>query len=145
MKGCLQTIGTIAFIVIIIIIGFTTYDSLTEKPPTPAPELEPTTTPPELPAPTVQLPETINEESLSTELLTRDYSWTYKGEWNWQVKIPLSLYEYYQKIPRPPTNDYSVYVTHPLDDPYIDLLVEKIKKAAQQKGYTEGHISRIGG
>ena len=51
--------------------------------------------------------------------------------------IPLSLYNYYRQLPRPPTKNYSVYVTHPLDDPYIDMLVEKITKAAQQDDYTE--------
>lgn len=101
-------------------------------------EPAPTSTPSEeLPAPTVQLPEVINEESPSTELITRDYTWTYNGEWSWEGKIPLSLYEYYQKIPRPPTKNYSIYVTHPLDDPYIDLLVEKVKEAARQEGFTE--------
>lgn len=53
------------------------------------------------------------------------------------MQIPLSLYKYYQQLPRPPTENYSVYVTHPLDDLYIDLLVEKITKAAQQEGYNE--------
>ena len=53
------------------------------------------------------------------------------------MKIPLSLCEYYQKLPRAPTRNYSVYVTHPLDDLYLEQLVEKIKKTAQQEGYTE--------
>ena len=111
---------------------------LPEPAPTPTPELEPTPTPSEkLPAPTVQLPIVIGEGSQSTELIPMNFSWTYNGKWSWEGKIPLSLYEYYQKIPRPPTKNYSVYVTHPLDDPYIDLLVEKIKKAARQEGYTE--------
>jgi len=106
--------------------------------PAPTPGLEPTPMPSEeLPPPTVQLPSVIGEGSQSTELIPVNYSWTYNGKWSWEGEIPLSLYEYYQKIPRPPTKNYSVYVTHPLDDPYIGLLVEKIKKAAQKKGFTE--------
>lgn len=53
------------------------------------------------------------------------------------MKIPVSLYDYYQELPRPPTKNYSVYVTHPLDDPFIDMLIDKIIKAAQQEGFTE--------
>ncbi len=106
-----------------------------------APEPEqtpaPTPTPSEELALTVQLPEQINEWSPSTELITRNYTWAYKGEWSWEGGIPLFLYEYYQGIPRPPTKNYSVYVTHPSDDQYIGLLVEKIEKAAQQEGFTE--------
>lgn len=110
-------------------------------PSTPPPEPEqtpaPTPTPSEELPLTVQLPEVINEWSPSTELITRNYTWNYKGEWSWEGEIPVFLYEYYQEIPRPPTKNYSVYVTHPLDDPYIDLLAEKIKKVAQKEGFTE--------
>ena len=54
--------------------------------------------------------------------------------------MPQSLYEYYQEIPRPPTQNYSVYVTHPLDDIYIEHLVEKIQKAAQEAEFTEYEV-----
>jgi len=53
------------------------------------------------------------------------------------MQISKPLYEYYKQLARPPTNNYSVYVTHSLDDPYIDMLVEKITTAAQQEGYNE--------
>ena len=154
MKGCLQTIGTIAFIIIVIFIGYTTYNSITETKPTPTPKTSPSTPPPapaptpipeikpttipaeEPPAPKIKLPTVIREVSQSTELITRNYSWTYKGKWSWEGEIPSSLYEYYQNTPRPPTKNYSIYVTHPLDDFYIDLLAGKIEKAAQQEGFT---------
>ncbi len=151
LKGCLQIVGIIAVATIaFIIIGI--FIALNETNPTPSPAPIPSTQPsapvvtpsapaptstPELPAPTVQFPSVIGEATQSTELIQVSYSWFYGGEWNWEVEIPLSLYEYYQKLPRPPTRNYSVYVTHPLYDPYIDLLVEKIKKAAQEEGYTE--------
>jgi len=106
-------------------------ESTSQLAPEPIPPSEETATP------AVQLPTEIVEISEPNVLITRDYKWIYQGEWSWTGEIPLFLYEYYQKIPRPPTKNYSVYVTHPLDDPYIDLLVEKIKKAAQQEGYTE--------
>lgn len=97
---------------------------------TPAPVEEP-------PVTTIPLPTDIKEVSQSMELITRKFSWIYQGEWSWEGAVSRSLYEYYQKLPRPPTDDYSVYVTHPLDDDYIDLLVDKIKKAANEAGFTE--------
>lgn len=103
---------------------------------TPAPESTPIASN-ELPAPTVDLPAAIGEVPQSTESISVSYSWTYRGEWSWEIKIPLSVYQYYQQLPRPPTGNYSVYVTHPLDDPYIDALVDKIKRAAREAGYTE--------
>ncbi len=160
MKGCLQTIGTIVFFAVIFIIGYNAYDLITSTNPTTSPGPSPSTSPQvspvappapiptttpapepisskELSAPTVNLPAAIGEVPQSTELTTVNYSWTYRGTWNWEMKIPVSLYKYYQKLPRPPTKNYSVYATHPLDDPYIDRLVEKITKAAQQEGYNE--------
>ncbi|MFC2002990.1 hypothetical protein ACFLV4_03480 [Chloroflexota bacterium] len=104
----------------------------------PNPELVPTPTPSEeIPTPIIQLSEVIGEASQSTELITRDYNWIYKGEWSWEGVVPQSLYDYYQGLPRPPTNNYSVYVTHPSDDPYIDLLVKKLQTAAEREGFTE--------
>lgn len=154
MKGCLKTIGTIVFWTVIVIIGINTCDLLTPPNTATSPELSPSTSPPvstiappapepepmsskELPAPTVSLPTAVGEATQSAELISVNYSWTYRTKWSWEMKIPLSLYKYYQKLPRPPTENYSIYVTHPLDDPYIDQLVEKIKKAAQQEGYNE--------
>ena len=114
------------------------------KPATPPPAPEPEQTPAPIPKPSeestawsIQLPSVIKEVSQSTEVITRQYTWTYKGEWNWEGDIPQSLYEYYQEIPRPPTQNYSVYVTHPLDDIYIEHLTEKIQKAAQEAGFSE--------
>jgi len=161
MKGCLQTIGTIAFVIVVIFIGYSTCNPRTATNPTPTPTpTSPTPIPEETPnvpseedpalspeqtlepqpsqQETIELPEVIQEVSKSDELITRNYLWEYGGmEWNWEVPMPQLLYEYYKDLPRPPTQDYSVYVTHPLDDIYIELLVEKIQKAGQQEEYSE--------
>ena len=162
MKGCLKTIGTVVFWAVIVIIGINTCDLMTspdtvtspEPSPSTSPQVSPVTppapvppsTPPpesvptpskELPGPTINLPTAIGGVTQSTELISANYSWAYRGTWNWGMKMPVSLYDYYRELPRPPTKNYSVYVTHPLDDPYIDMLVEKITKAAEQEGYTE--------
>lgn len=80
----------------------------------------------------------IKEAPQSIDLITQHYAWLYGGqEWTWDVQIPQGLYEYYQRLPRPPTGNYSVYVTHPMDDTYINDLVNKIKDAAYQAGFDE--------
>lgn len=109
-------------------------------PPAPEPEPKPASTPAPPEKPTTQLeelPSIIKEVSQSTEVITREHTWTYKGEWTWEGTISQSLYEYYQEMPRPPTKNYSVYVTHPLDDTYIEHIVEKIQEAAQEAEFSE--------
>jgi len=86
----------------------------------------------------VDIAKVVQEAPSSNETITRHYDWQYgDSEWSWDVSIPGALYDYYKGIPRPPTRNYSVYVTHPLDDPYITHLVEKIKEAATKQGYDE--------
>lgn len=87
--------------------------------------------------PTITAPTAIGEMIESTEMVSRNYTWTYRGKWTWGMRMPVSLYDYYRNLPRPRTNNYSVYVTHPLDDAYIDTLVEKMKNAAQRARYTD--------
>ena len=53
------------------------------------------------------------------------------------MKIPEATYEYYSSLPRSPTRDYSVYITHPLDDILIDSVVEEILDITRQEGYDE--------
>jgi hypothetical protein len=74
----------------------------------------------------------------SDGIITRSYAWEYGGkEWTWELQIPKSLYHYYTEMPRLATNNYSVYVTHPLDDEYIDRLVEAIIEAADRNEYSQ--------
>jgi len=114
-----------------------TIDSIPSSEPVtyPTPEKTPEPVPTSLPE--MILPDPTNVGSVSNELIARDYSWTYEGEWSWHGEIPQFLYEYYQQLPRPPTTNYSVYVTHPLDDTYIDILVDKIREAALKKGFND--------
>lgn len=80
---------------------------------------------------------TIGIMSNSTENISRQYSWFYKSKWSWNVTIPSGLYDYYRKLPRSPTRNYSVYVTHPLDDPYLDALVKDLTRAAENRSFSE--------
>ena len=118
-----------------------------EPAPTPAPAPPPTeptpsqpeASPPEqLSPPAFQLPDLIREFSKSTELISRRYSWQYGGkEWVWEMEIPQALYDYYKKFPRPPTQNFSVYVTHPLDDTIIGNLVDEIERVALREAFGE--------
>ena len=90
------------------------------------------------PTSTVQSLEMIREIPQVTEQITRHYSWMYGDrEWTWQLNVPRSLHDYYQELPRPPTRNYSVYVTHPWDDDYVKLLVDNIEKIARQRQFSD--------
>jgi hypothetical protein len=56
------------------------------------------------------------------------------------MKIPKDLYDYFSALPRSPTHDYSVYVTHPEDDEMIDALAKKIRDNGEKEGYSEFQI-----
>ena len=71
-------------------------------------------------------------------VITRSYGWDYDGkQWTWELQIPAELYDYYKEMPRSATKNYSVYVTHPLDDEYIGRLAVTIKDAADKNRYSE--------
>ena len=81
-------------------------------------------------------PEHIGQAAISTELISRKYEWTYRGsKWTWDLNIPQALYDYYKALPRSPTRNYAVYVTHPLQDIYIKKLADNIQSAAQKNNY----------
>jgi len=81
---------------------------------------------------------TIQPLTESTVILNKEYKWDYAGyEWTYTANIPQALYNYYAALPRPPTQNYSVYITHPSDDLYIEHLVDNFKDAANEKGFTE--------
>jgi len=90
------------------------------------------------PTPTPVPTQIIAEPTYSPDTIIRQYEWSYDGqEWQWILSIPQSLYDYYVELPRVPTEDYSIYVTHPKDDEYIDTLIDKIEEVAADTGYDE--------
>jgi hypothetical protein len=104
-----------------------------------------TPTPPVLdvftPLPTVEILPQIREAPVQDTNISRDFAWEYGfNEWTWVLDINQADYDYYKTLPRPPTRNYSVYVTHPSDDKYINNLIEKIRQAGQKKGYSEYEI-----
>jgi len=68
----------------------------------------------------------------------RDYAWVYGGEtWTLTLSIPEQLYHYYSNKTRVPTEDYSVYVTHPGDDEYVSTIIERFNEIVVEEGYDE--------
>jgi len=81
---------------------------------------------------------TINETPASGGNIPQSYEWSYAGHrWTWNLQIPQELYAYYSKMKRAPVSDYSIYVTHPLDDSFIKGLAEGLKDRATETGFDE--------
>lgn len=75
---------------------------------------------------------------LSVETIDLDYTWYYNGrECTISLSIPESMYEYYSEKHRAETEDYSIYVTHPYDDEYINTIIQKMNFIALDRGYSE--------
>ncbi len=70
--------------------------------------------------------------------IQRNFKWIFEGEeWTWNPTFSKSLYDYYRNRQRPPTEDYSVYVTDPYDDKLISGLVDKIKEVAAERKWDD--------
>ncbi|MCL0067813.1 copper amine oxidase N-terminal domain-containing protein [Peptococcaceae bacterium] len=70
-------------------------------------------------------------------VIVRNFSWYYQGRyWSYQIRVPKELYNYYANLERPPTDDYSVYVTHPLDDAIIASIAEHFSNIAWQEWFS---------
>jgi hypothetical protein len=124
----------------------------TITPPTPTPKIVnspepavPNPAPPvtagTAPSGTPEITSTLNalkDLKSSTQLVSREFKWEYgKRQWTLELQISKLLYDYYKALPRSPTRNFSVYVTHPLDDEYIGKLVNELRDYARQAGYDE--------
>ncbi|OGO02749.1 MAG: hypothetical protein A2Y72_00680 [Chloroflexi bacterium RBG_13_53_26] len=80
----------------------------------------------------------ISEEvPASGEVISRYYEWRYdRHAWELTLLIPSELYTYYRGMERAPTPDYSIYVTHPSDDDYIQSLADSLNSKAESMGYS---------
>ena len=80
----------------------------------------------------------LSPEPISTETIDKKYEWYYGGYyWSLSLSVPKSLYEYYKNKERTPTEDYSVYVSHPYDDEYIRTVIQKFNFIVIEKRFTE--------
>ena len=80
----------------------------------------------------------LTPQPLSNDTIRRDFAWVYGGKtWAFSLYIPEHLYLYYGNKTRVPTEDYSVYVTHPLDDEYLSTIADTFESISLDEGYTE--------
>jgi predicted transglutaminase-like cysteine proteinase len=90
------------------------------------------------PTPAFEQLSQIQASPAQDKIINKIYSWNYDlSQWTLELNINQASYDYYKALPRPETRNYSVYVTHPSDDEYINNLAEKIREAGQEKGYSE--------
>ena len=76
--------------------------------------------------------------------IRKDFTWAYGGEtWAITLYIPEHLYDYYSDRTRVPTADYSVYVTHPLDDEYISTIIGEFDDIATAEGYDDVQVVEL--
>ena len=83
-------------------------------------------------------PEEISIEPAGTSdgTLERVYDWSYGGRtWKLTLPIPKEVYDYCHGMERAPIEDYSIYVTHPLDDNFTGSIATELKSLAEQRGY----------
>ena len=80
----------------------------------------------------------LTPQPLSNDTIRRDFAWVYGGKtWAFSLYIPEHLYLYYGNRTRVPTEDYSVYVTHPYDDEYLSTILEEFDGIVLEEGYDE--------
>jgi len=80
----------------------------------------------------------LSPQQLSGTTLEMDYEWYYKGKsYELALSIPETQYTYYSDLPRIQDSDYSVYVTHPYDDEFINTIIRKFNFIALEEHLTE--------
>jgi hypothetical protein len=115
-----------------------TSNATTQPTPEPTSPAVISSTPSLSPSPTTNAPIAVPKATDSTDVTEKHFTWEYADrEWTWDLGIPIALYDYFRQLPRTPTSNYSVYVTHSLDDVYIDKLTAKIREVAVQAGFSE--------
>ena len=83
----------------------------------------------------------ITPETQPEDTIRKDFAWEYGGEtYALSLYIPQGLYDYYSNRTRVPTEDYSVYVTHPHDDDYLSTIIAEFDGIAAEEGYGETEI-----
>jgi hypothetical protein len=83
----------------------------------------------------------ITPETQPEDTIRKDFAWEYGGEtYALSLYIPQGLYDYYSNRTRVPTEDYSVYVTHPHDDDYLSTIIAEFDGIAAEEGYGETEV-----
>jgi len=80
----------------------------------------------------------LSPQQVSGTTLEREYEWHFGGKrYELVLSIPEGQYDYYQSLERIHSDDYSVYVTHPYDDEFINTIIRKFNFIALEEHLTE--------
>jgi hypothetical protein len=80
----------------------------------------------------------LSSDPISGDTINMTYTWTFEGrEWTLSLSIPESIYNYYKDKERASTRDYSIYVTHPYDDEFINTIIMRFNHIALKWGFSE--------
>jgi hypothetical protein len=104
----------------------------------PLPESVTTIEPEKQSSETTELVKSIEPEEESESLISCQFAWDYGIHgYTWEINIPEKTYQYFKGLPRPNTQNYSIYVANPLDDLYIEAIVEKLEAVCSDNGFSE--------
>lgn len=86
---------------------------------------------------TIYQAQTVEEDIL----VKRQFKWkAVNRQWSWTINLSQSGYDYFKSQQRIPTSDYTVYVTNPADDLYLDNLVNKFQEARVSNGLSQNQM-----
>ena len=78
------------------------------------------------------------------ELMESNFTWDYKDKkWNYQMKIPKTVYDSYKTVDRGSISSYSDYVTDLSDDEYLAGLVSVFRKAAKEENLSDMDVVKM--
>ncbi len=78
------------------------------------------------------------------EAIRREFAWEYGGiNWVWEAELPGQLYQTLHDKTRPRTIDYSIYVTHSLDDGFFKALAGELMEEGQKLHFTNEQMVEL--
>jgi len=74
----------------------------------------------------------------------RQFKWEDdQRKWSWTLTLSQAGYDYFKSLARIPTDDYTVYVTNPADDIYLNSLVEQFRAAKTANNLSEEQMINL--
>jgi len=82
--------------------------------------------------------------SAPDKAIIHEFRWKCQGiEWEWDAEIPRQIYQVLHDKARPRTIDYSIYVTHSLDDNFFQALVAELMEEGQKLRFTNEQMVEL--
>lgn len=84
------------------------------------------------------VPLSLSEANLPTAKISNTYFWKFNDIlWSWELRVPETLYEYFNSLPRKTAKDYSVYLQNPIDNECLNKMAGELRRVASLKGFNE--------